>query len=1097
MTKLASKFLVIVAVLLSTAGALWAQTTTGTISGTVKDEREALVANATVTARNVDTNVARSVQTDDGGRYQFLNLPVGNYEIKVEASGFSKYVQMGITLDVNQQAVVDVGLKAGRLEETVTVTENASVLNTSSPEVGVRFDEKRLSELPISTNRSVYNVALSAAGVSQLGSGQTGFASGISYSANGGRVRSNNFMIDGQDNNDAGVAGAVQPLNNPDLVKEVRLVTNQFAAEYGRNGSSVFNAITRNGTNSLHGSAFWFHNDNQLNACSNTQKAAGSPFCRGTLNPNGREGAPFRIENQFGGSAGGPVRLPGYDGRDKTFFFGTFQRWSDRQLGSGQTINGVPTEAGRAVLRAQAGSRPQVAALLRFLPAAQAPIAGRVARFAVGGTVYDVPLGSLSGATSFALNDYQISGRVDHNISQKHSLTGRYLYNDNDVTGQGQATPIGLSSQSVSRNQSMNLSLTSLLSSKMVNEARASYLRGVGTTAAANAESEQIPSIEVSELGLSGFNAAASRTAIGLAVNLPQFSYRETYQVSDAISYSTGAHSLKFGVDVRRNKLKQFFFPTIRGRLAYSTLERFVNDVADTASINKPLPGGQDVYYYDWHDFYAFGQDEWKVTPTFTLTYGLRYENPGQPITDLVAINNRIVERAGGNSGFRFSPVPTRDKNNFQPRLGFNWNPNTSADGVLGFITGGNKLVFRGGYARTNDYAFTNIASNIASAFPFVAAVDLPVVAQPVSVVTGGTQAVGANNAFTALPAISNSGLNPATLTRTIVGSDFRAPSYDQYSLELQRELAKNLVMRVGYVGTKGSSLFQTVDGNPRRPGCTTVTATDNCRFDQTRATVRLRANSGSSIYHSMQVSLDKRLSKGFSAAFHYTWSAFIDNGSEIFNPSSGEVAIAQDSFNRNADRARSTYDRPHRFTGNAVYELPLYRDQKGLIGQILGGWQINTFFTLQSGAPFTVLNGTDPAGALSGISGLVGVAIRPNLNTSLDLSRMSIEDILRQTGSSTAARALFTATTAAQRVGNSGRNILRADGINNIDFGLGKNFRLGEGRRLQFRADMFNATNTRNFGIPTGAINSNNFLNQWGTDGGNRRIIVGARLVF
>ena len=238
MTRI-GKFLVLAALLLSFCHVLLAQATTGSISGTVSDERAAILANATVTARNVDTNIARSAQTDEAGRYQFLNLPVGNYEIKVESAGFSKYVQSGITLALNQQAVVDVALKAGRVEETVTVTENASVLNTSSAEVGVRFDEKRLSELPIATNRSVYNVALSAAGVSQLGSGQTGFASGISYSANGGRVRSNNFMIDGQDNNDAGVAGAVQPLNNPDLIQEVRLVTNQFTAEYGRNGSSV------------------------------------------------------------------------------------------------------------------------------------------------------------------------------------------------------------------------------------------------------------------------------------------------------------------------------------------------------------------------------------------------------------------------------------------------------------------------------------------------------------------------------------------------------------------------------------------------------------------------------------------------------------------------------------------------------------------------------------------------------------------------------------------------------------------------------------------------------------------------------------------
>ena len=168
-------------------------------------------------------------------------------------------------------------MKTGGVQEVVNVTENAAIINTSNAEVSTQFDSRRLSELPLGPTRNVLAVALSAPGVSQLGAGQTGFAAGISYSSNGGRVRSNNFMVDGQDNNEPGVAGAAQPLNNPDLIQEVRLITNQFLAEYGRNSSSVFNAITKAGTNNYHGSLFWFHNSNALNACSNTDKRAG--FC--------------------------------------------------------------------------------------------------------------------------------------------------------------------------------------------------------------------------------------------------------------------------------------------------------------------------------------------------------------------------------------------------------------------------------------------------------------------------------------------------------------------------------------------------------------------------------------------------------------------------------------------------------------------------------------------------------------------------------------------------------------------------------------------------------------------------------------------------
>ncbi len=287
--------------------------------------------------------------------------------------------------------------------------------------------------------------------------------------------------------------------------------------------------------------------------------------------------------------------------------------------------------------------------------------------------------------------------------------------------------------------------------------------------------------------------------------------------------------------------------------------------------------------------------------------------------------------------------------------------------------------------------------------------------------------------------------------------------------------------------------MFESVDANPTVVGCLAGNASNNfCRSIPNQGPTRLRTNSGSSIYHSLQTSLEKRLSRGFSAGLHYTWSSFIDTMSEIFNVSSGEIAVAQNSYNRRADRARSSYDRPHRIAGNFVYELPYFRDQKGAVGHILGGWQINSGFSLQSGSPFTPLNGADPANALASISALVGNAIRPNIITTLPVNSMSVEELVAA-GRGT----LFRQITAAQRVGNAGRNILRSDGINNIDIGILKNTKIGENQRLQLRADFFNAMNSRDFGIPTAAINSADFLNQWGTNGGNRRIIVGMRYVF
>jgi Carboxypeptidase regulatory-like domain len=1078
-----------------------AQTTSGSISGEVRDEKQAVIPGASVSVRNVSTNESRSTQTDSNGRYHFAGMPVGAYELTVEGSGFAKYLQSGITLALNQSAVVDVTMKPGGVSETVNIVENASMLNTSTAEVGTRFDERRLSELPLATTRSVYNIALSAPGVSQLNIGQTAFASGTNFSSNGGRVRSNNFMIDGQDNNNFGVAGSTIPLNNPDLIQEVRLVTNQFSAEYGRNSSAVFNAITRSGSNNYHGSGFWFHNDNALNACSNVQKAGSNGFCNPNATDPSHRKSPFRIENQLGGTIGGPLHLPrlgeggpGYiSGKDRTFFFFAIQRWWDRQLGVGQTLNGAPTAAGKTIIEQAAGNLPQVRALLDFLPAAQTPL-GTTARFERNGQIFTVPLGALTGSQSSTYNDWQTSIRIDHRLTTNNSLNGRYIYQDADALGSipgvaaSQITPPGFSSIVPGRTQGVNVQLTSVLSPKWINEARGAFLRSANATLPLDPRSQLIPSIEIPELGLAGFNAGPTRTAIGLGVNLPQNQVRNTYQLQDNVSYTNGNHAWKFGADIRRNQLHQLFKPTTRGLLEYPTLDFLVKDLATRVNINKDLPGTARVLHNDWHDFFFFGQDEWKIRPNFTLTLGLRYENAGQPIQDLVDFNQPVLAAANNDPRFILRPVPGRDNNNFQPRLGFNWNPRTSEHGIMGWITGGDKLVLRGGYTRTHDYAFTNIALNIWSSFPFVAAVSsFPTISAPT---LGGGTATVTQNAFTVL---NNPLFNPDTVNRTIVDEDFHMPMYDSVSFEAQRELTRDLVFRVGYVGTKGTGLFESVDANPTRIGCTNASASNGfCRTIPNQGPTRLRTNSGSSIYHSLQTSLEKRLSRGFSAGLHYTYSTFIDTMSEIFNVSAGEIAVAQDSYNRRSDRARSSFDRPHRLAGNFVYELPYYRDQNGFAGHLLGGWQLNSQFSLQSGSPFTPLNGSDPAGALLSISALVGNAIRPNLNTTLDLSSMSVEEIVAAGG-----RSLFSPITAAQRIGNAGRNILRSDGINNIDFGILKNTRIGENQRLQIRADFYDATNSRDFGIPNSTVTSSNFLNQWGTDGGNRRIIVGLRYVF
>jgi len=392
----------------------------------------------------------------------------------------------------------------------------------------------------------------------------------------------------------------------------------------------------------------------------------------------------------------------------------------------------------------------------------------------------------------------------------------------------------------------------------------------------------------------------------------------------------------------------------------------------------------------------------------------------------------------------------------------------------------------RGGYARSYDHNFVNLTLNVASAFPFLNSVNF---------ISGGTATQAfqkvQNARFFGVPA------NPATANRTILSPDQRSSAAEQFSFQLQREFSNNFMFTAGWVATKGTGLYQTIDGNPIIPNSSPA-----ARVDPSYGVVRNRCNCAGSVYHSLQTSLEKRLSKNFAMGAHYTWAKFIDYASELFNPNAlSDVALPQDSYNRRADRGPSTFDRTHRLSVNGVYEVPFFREQKGFIGKIAGGWQVSPFLTFQTGAPFTVLNGADPGGRLAGISGLVGVAIRPNVNSALDLSNMGIPELYSMWNALPSAQrrtqGFFTPVTSAQGIGNAGRAILRADGIGNMDVSAVKNTKIGEAVNTQLRADFFNLTNTRNFGTPDGRINSAAFLNQWNTDGGRRRIQVSFRVQF
>ena len=811
-------------------------------------------------------------------------------------------------------------------------------------------------------------------------------------------------------------------MNNPDMVQDVQIITNQYAAENGGASGAIVSVATRGGIKDWHGSLFWFNNSNHFNSLNNLDKASGLKH------------APLRIENQIGGTFGGPVV------RKKTFVFASAQRWTDRNRNTGSTIS-APTEEGRKLLLANGGTRVTTKALLESLPAAQSRTSdvrycfsdtfwtvknvpppavkedpSNPGQFFCGSSptpgwsVITIPVGSVTNSSLIRYNDWQGSIRIDNKLSDRHSVNGRYIFNNDSQTGAGQATPTGLTNVTTTRSQLASIGMTSTLTERLFNELRAGFSRYAFSTGPQFPTALSIPSIEINDLGLTGSASVGPRSGIGYAANLPEGRRNNIYQLVDNMTWSHGRHTAKWGVDIRKQELaSDFTSNSVRGVLVYSSLTNFVADYADKrAAINRPLPGGQGQMYFNWTDWSFFAQDDWKVTPTLTLNLGLRYELPGNPIESLYPVNDRIVAANGNDPLFRYNSRPPRDINNLMPRLGFNWNLGDKAVGLL------HGVVLRGGYARTNSSAFLIMALQMSGGFPFQQAFT-----------AGGTPGTMEN-----LSTIANQTLTSdqaAKLSQTVFLPDFHTPYSDQYSLEVQRTVGQNNVFRVGYVGTKGTGLFQSLEGNP-----ITRCGTADCpRVDPTRGVVRARANTGSSIYHSLQINFDHHSPGGFGGGVHFTESTYIDNGSEVVNPSVSEVATPQDPFNRNTgERARSTYDRPHQLTGNLVYEFPFLKGRQDFAGRVGSGVQVGTIVVIQSGAPFTVLNGLDPGNVLK--DSLTGSAIRPNFAPGVnadELRKMGVPEIRRRVLEAGSPSIFFRSPTAADPIGNVPRNFLRSDG--------------------------------------------------------------------
>jgi hypothetical protein len=1065
-----------------------AQVTTGNIRGTVTDPNGALVSGAKVTLTKRSTNSSATTQTSGSGQFEFNNLAVGDdYTVVVEAENFKSMTLTDVRVQLNQTTDLPAQLTLGLVGETVTVTSAGSELvDTSTTTLAKSFGERQVVELAQTSvggafGGGVNNLALLAANVSSSG----GVGVGSGGSIGGQRPRNNNFMVDGVDNNDKAVTGP-QIYVSPEVVKEFSLIQNQFSAEFGRSNGGQFLTITKTGENEFHGSVYGFVRNRFLNAIDARDKEAG--FVR-ERNVPGTQFMPRSDYFRGGANLGGPVILPRFGeggpaiwkGVDRLFFFTSYERL---HTGSSSIPGGITalTAAGLATVAATPNVSPtNLSSYRQFVPVAATNNAGTVNfcrvrpdlnGFCADADLLRLPIGTIELAAppqfnkqnNFVLNiDFTQSSRTSHH--SRFSSTDNYGFNAAGLAG----LPI-FNEQSPVKQRLFSYTLLHSFTTRLTNETRLAYRRSDLSSPVTTSfrfpglNDTPFPNVGLLDLGID----------IGPPGNFPQTGIENNYQVVDNVSYVVGNHSLKFGGDFRKIISPQTFTQRGRGDYQYVEAQIYFYDLVPDFTAQRSV--GDVVYYGDQKILYAFAQDEWRVRPNLTLNLGVNWSYQQMPAgAKLQALN--AIASVPGLVDFH---APKEQTRNFGPRFGFAYSPDFT-EGLLGRIVGGGgKSSLRGGFSMAYDYIFDNLyilslppqaQQTLNLAVPpytpgFLAAGGIPNVLAP----TGNdpVAARGATSAFIADQEV------PYSLTWT---GSFQRQFLNDYSVELR------------YLGTRGIHLltqnrmnFQGKVGNGltglptflARPTQTQLDAL-SLTLDDINARSNILPNwlaagftnqvvgflsNGNSTYHGASAQLNRRLSGGLLLTAAYTWSHLIDDTTaEVFSTVLSPRRV-EEFQNLRQDRADSALDRRHRFVTSFIYELPWFaKSGNRFVRTVLGGFTFAGTYTAESGQKATVLSGIDSnlngdAAADRAIRNPAGVRGTASTVSPLTNSAGQVVGYLADVPNAEYIRAGFGALT------NSARNTLKLPGIDNADFSIFKNFRFGEQRKIQLRADFFNAFN-------------------------------------
>jgi hypothetical protein len=1082
--------LLVAVCLLWPAQIVFAQLTTGGIVGTVTDPSGSRVPGVTVTATQVDTATSTTVATDAAGDYTFTNLQIGRYSLTFQKEGFQRVVQSNVVLGIAQVIRFDIALKIGSVSQTVEVTDAPPLLQTETSSLGTIETEKRIVDLPLN-GRNFFKLAFLGPGANEGATGTSAGAGstdnnrpGTSLSVNGLRIFDNNYLLDGLDNNEFG-NGTVVIQPPPDSIQEFRVEENSMSAEYGRGGAMV-SLVLRSGTNQVHGAAWEFVRNNKLDA-RNYFATSGLGFQR----------------NQYGGQLGGPIK------KDKMFLFGSIQRTDIRE--EVPFISSVPTPLMHSGNFSELLALPQPIQITN--PFTGTPYAGNIIPACTPvpqpGCINDVgqnianlfPNPNIPGAglaSNFIFNgkykfdETAFETRFDYNISAKDRFLAHYAIATPKATNPSNFPNVdggagsGTSSTLDNKVQSVALDWNHIFNPGLLNDARVGFNRFKDATLPLDFGTNAGNSVGIPNANHGGNSSGLTKINIsnyqqlGDSLWVPETIAENVYQLADTLSWTKGKHSLKFGVDFRRQQ-RNFFQQTAPSGLLGFSGNYSGYALADTllgipqSTLQDHLAGTVDPTRY-W-DLSEFVQDNIRVTPNLTLNVGLRYE-----------INSPANGPTVGNFDLRTLTVNTSshggvkfDKNDWAPRVGFAWNvrPNTVVRSAFGIFYAAEGNIFDdlglnppSLAVQSFNYPGSNPSTNqLLGAFP--ATFTQPDPANPTGVVRT-TGIIGASS------------FDPVR----------RIPRIYEWNLTIEQQLSQNWLFRVGYVGSHSNNLFDHESSNlnqPLVPLDTNFSGSGPFGYNQGRPYFATRPGLNvvlpldvarlSMSYNAFQTSVEHRFAEGFNVLAAYTFAKSL--GTADGNVNQCDV---QNAHNIAGERGPTTPDFRHQLTVSYVYELPYGKGKhfgssvNSVAQAVLGSWQVAGVTRARSGEAFDVLMGGD-------LTNTGAFPPRPDMihnpfDFSFDVATQAALGCTKpghQTHDCWFNQAAFVVPAlapvpslvcntptqcSARNFGNARRAALRGPDMVNFDFSAYKTFQLSERFGLAFRAEFFNLFNHPNFNL-------------------------------